>query len=358
MQRSRKELLRAQVDAASILGATLDLPGTSFLTRRGSPPSTHEEVIAGVPVTTARPAGRGPWPALVFMNGATPDGRAHPMVLRLGLALARTGRLVYIPDLPGVAGGELSPVTLAGAVGFAQAAARTTDAAGKGPVLAGVSVGASLALLCATDSRVAGHVTGVVCIAPYSDLERVMLLATTGSYAFDDGIRPFPVPPYLAVGLARSLAAMLPPAPATAALAEELRSIDPSAPGALEFREPAFRAVGDEAVAVFELLSNRDPKRFGDLYAALPGHIRSTVAELSPLHRAASLRAPVEIATAPRDRYFPVAESQALVRASPRVRLTVTSLLAHATPRLSVRYLAELGRLNAFFVRALEAAVT
>ena len=68
------------------------------------------------------------------------------------------------------------------------------------------------------------------------------------------------------------------------------------------------------------------------------------------------MRAPVEIVTAPRDRYFPVAESRALVDASPRVRLTVTSLLAHATPRLDPRYLAELGRLNGFFVRSLLAA--
>jgi hypothetical protein len=33
----------------------------------------------------------------------------------------------------------------------------------------------------------------------------------------------------------------------------------------------------------------------------------------------------------------------------------VTSLLSHATPRLSPRYLAELGRLNGFFVRSLAA---
>ena len=358
MPRSRRDVLRAQLHAASVLGATLDLPGASLVARCANPPSTHEEVIAGVPVTIVRPAGRGPWPALVFMNGATPDGRTHPMVLRLSLALARTGQLVFIPDLPGVAGGELSPVTLATSVAFAQAAARTPDAAHNRVALAGVSIGGSLALLCAADPRAADHVSAVVCIAPYSSLEQVMLLATTGSYAFADGVRPYPVPPYLAVGLARSLAAMLPSTPAAAALCQELRGIDPATAGALEFRAPAFAAAGTEALAVFELLSNRDPQRFGDLYAALPEHIRSTVADLSPLQHAASLRAPVEIATAPRDRYFPVAESRALVAASPRVRLTVTSLLAHATPRLSVRYLAELGRLNAFFVRALEAVVT
>jgi pimeloyl-ACP methyl ester carboxylesterase len=358
MPRSRRDVLRAQLHAASILGATLDLPGTSLVARRADPPSTHEEVIAGVPVTIVRPAGRGPWPALVFMNGATPDGRTHPMVLRLSLALARTGQLVFIPDLPGVAGGELSPVTLATSVAFAQAAARMSEAAHNRIALAGVSIGGSLALLCAADSRVADHVSAVVCIAPYTDLERVMLLATTGSYAFDEGFRPYPVPPYLAVGLARSMAAMLPPTPATAALCEDLRGVDPSSESPLEFREHAFQAAGVEALAVFELLTNRDPKRFGELYAALSEHIRSTVVDLSPLHHASSLRAPVEIATAPRDRYFPVAESRALVAASPRVRLTVTSLLAHATPRLSVRYLAELGRLNAFFVRALEATAT
>ena len=87
-------------------------------------------------------------------------------------------------------------------------------------------------------------------------------------------------------------------------------------------------------MTLFHLLTNREPRRFDELYAALPAQIRATVEELSPLHAAARLRAPVELATAPRDRYFPVAESRALAAASPNVRLTVTSLLAHATPRL------------------------
>ena len=355
MPRSRSSVLRAQLQAAAILGATLDLPGASLVTLRAGSPSTHDQVLAGVPVTTVRPHGRGPWPALVFMNGATPDGRMHPMVLRLSHALARTGHLVLIPDLPGVAGGELSPATLSTAVAFVEEATRAPDAAQNGVALAGVSIGGSLALLCAVDARVAEHVSAVVCIAPYTDLEKVMLLATTSSYPFDDGVGPYAVPPYLAVGLARSLAAMLPSTPEATVLCDELRRIDPSAGGALEFPEATFRAAGAEAVTVFELLSNRDPARFDELYAALPGHIRSTVNDLSPLRQAVSLRAPVEIATAPRDRYFPVAESRALIAASPRVRLTVTSLLAHATPRLSVRYLAELGALNGFFVRALEA---
>ena len=356
MPRLPRGLVRAQVHATAVLGATLDFPGTSLLARRGEPPRTHDDVLAGVPATVVQPAGAPPWPALVFVNGATPDGRAHPTVLRLSLALARVGHLVFIPDLPGIAGGELSPATLATSIAFVHDVAATPEAAHGKVALAGVSIGGSLALLVAADPEVADHVTAVVGVAPYSDLAKVMLLATTGTYRDSSELVPYAVPPYLAVGLARSLGAMLPPTAATAILCNELRTIDPASAAALEFREQGFREAGDEAMTLFRLLSNRDPERFDDLYAALPSEIRSTVEALSPLYAAPRLRAPVEIATAPRDTYFPVAESRALVASSPFVRLTVTSLLAHATPRLSPRYLAELGRLNSFFVRALAAA--
>lgn len=339
----------------AVLGATLDLPGASRLARRAHGPHLHDDLIGGVPVTIVRPHGPPPWPALVFLNGATPDGRAHPMVLRLSLALARTGHLVFIPDLPGIAGGELSPATLAAAVGFTREAAAGAEVADRRIALAGVSIGASLALLTAADSGVEEHVSVVVGVAPYTDLARVMLLATTGTYRGEGGCFPYEVPPYLVVGLARSLAAMLPPTDASAALCNELRVLDPDAADGFEFRERGFREAGDEAMTLFRLLSNRDPARFDELYDALPDEIRSTVEALSPVTVASRLQAPVEIATAPRDRYFPVAESRALAAASPNVRLTVTSLLAHATPQLSPRYLAELGRLNGFFVRSLAA---
>ena len=98
---------------------------------------------------------------------------------------------------------------------------------------------------------------------------------------------------------------------------------------------------------LFRLCANTDPARFDGLYDALPAHVRAAVVSLSPIHVARHLHAPVEIVTAPRDKYFPVAEAQALVAASPQVRLTVTSLLAHATPRLNPGNIAELRRLYA-----------
>jgi hypothetical protein len=357
MRRSASSLLRAQAHAAAVLATTLDLPGMSVLAHLSKTPRSDDGVLAGTAATIVRPAGSPPWPAVVFVNGATPDGRAHPMVLRLSLALARSGHLVFIPDLPGIAGGELSPATLAAAIEFTQVAAGMAESANGRVALAGVSVGASMALLAAAEPSVADRISTVVCIAPYSDLAKVMLLATTGMYRDAERLVAYPVPEYLGVGLARSLAAILPPTPAIGGLCDDLRALDPASADPLAtFRARSFDELGDDAVRLFSLLANRDPARFDDLYAALPAHVRAAVEALSPLHAAARLRAPVEIATAPRDTYFPVAESRALVDASPRVRLTVTSLLAHATPRLSPRYPAELGRLNAFFVRALAAA--
>jgi hypothetical protein len=137
-----------------------------------------------------------------------------------------------------------------------------------------------------------------------------------------------------------------------------LRALDHESRDPVQLPEHAFREAGPEAYRLYALLANTDPARFDELYDALPDHVRRAVVSLSPVHVAQGLRAPVEIATAPRDAYFPVSEARALAAASPHVRLTVTSLLTHATPRLDARYVAELRRLDALFVRALTEATS
>jgi acetyl esterase/lipase len=346
MQRPHKGALRAQAQALPILLTTLSLPRACALARIGRRPTVHDTSVAGISTTVFRPPSTPPWPTLVFMNGATPDGRTHPTVQRLGTALARVGIAVFIPDLHGVSAGELSPKTLAQSVAVTEAAAGSSEAEGERVALAGVSVGGTLALLTAADDRVRDRISVVACVAPFGDLAEVMRLATTHPAA----------PNYLRTGLARSLAAMLAVTPETDALYHQLRAIDPDSGKAVQFPEHAFRRAGAEAERLYDLLANTSPERFDELYGALPGDIHRAVASLSPIRVADRIRAPVEIATAPRDTYFPLSQARALAAASPQVRLTITSLLAHATPRLSPRYLVELSRLDAYFVRALAAA--
>jgi acetyl esterase/lipase len=334
----------------------LSLPGASALSRAGGQPAPSETTVAGIPTTIVRPLGTPPWPALVFMNGATPDGRRHPTVHRLSLALARAGVRTFIPDLAGIAGGELSPATLAQAVAVSHAASSSPETSDSRVALVGVSVGGTLALLTAADTELQQRISVAVCVAPFGDLANVMRLATTGTYRDGEVVRHHAPPAYLRIGLARSLAATLEVTDATADLCSELRALDHESSVPAELPVEAFRRAGAEAERLYDLLANRDPNRFDSLYAALPDHVRDAVVSLSPIHAVQRLRAPVEIATAPQDTYFPVAESQALADASPYVRLTVTSLLAHATPRFDVRNVAELHKLYAFFTRSFRAA--
>lgn len=356
MRRSPRSRLRAQAQTLAVLGTTLSFPGASALVRVGKQPTPSETTLAGIATTVVRPASAPPWPTLVFMNGATPDGRRHATVHRLSLALARTGVCVFIPELAGVAGGELSPGTLAQSIAVSEAASRSAETADERVALVGVSVGGTLALLAAADPRVQRRISVVACVAPFGDLAEVMRLATTGTYRSGDQVQHRAAPPYLRVGLARSLAAMLPSTAETADLCRELRALDHESSAPVELPEHAFRRAGAEADRLYALLANNDPLRFETLFAALPGHIRDAAVALSPIHAAQRLLAPVEIAIAPRDAYFPVAEARALAAASPHVRVTVTSLLAHATPRIHARNVAELHRLYAFFTRAFRAA--
>ena len=291
------------------------------------------------------------------MNGATPDGPAHSGVRRFVTSLARAGNVVFVPDLPGIASGELSPRTLAAAVECATAGADAGETRGGRIGLVGVSIGGTLALLVAAVPELAARISVVAAIAPFTDLEKVMMLATTGMYRGSGRPEPYPVPPSLAVGLARSLVAALPPTPDVRALALALERLDPLSPDPLRaLRDSPCRSLGHGAATAQALLLNRDSSRFADLYAALPEDVRRVVDMLSPLRSAARLTAPVEIATAPRDKYFPLAESLALQRDAGHVRITVTSALAHATPTKSLGNLIALAQLEGFFARSLSAA--
>jgi pimeloyl-ACP methyl ester carboxylesterase len=355
MRRPSRLRLRSRAQALAVLATALSLPGASTFSRFGRQPTSGESTVDGIAATVFRPSSAPPWPALVFMNGATPDGRSHPTVHRLSVALARAGVRVFVPDLAGVADGELSPATLAQAIAVSDAASRSPETADGRVALVGVSVGGTLALLTAADSQLRQRISVVACVAPFGDLAEVMRLATTGTYREGATVHHRTPPPYLRVGLARSLAAMLAHTEATADLCRELRALDHLSSTPVDLPMHAFRRAGAEAERLHELLANHDPDRFDSLYAALPAHIREAVLSLSPLHNAERLRAPVEVAIAPQDAYFPVAEAQALAAASPQVRLTVTSLLAHATPRVDARSISELRRLYAFFARAFNA---
>ena len=347
-----------QARAITVLSTTIDTPGlTWFVKAVTGDPRVAEQPVAGVPATIVRPAGEDPWPAVVFVNGATRRGRRHPDVQRLARGLGRAGYLVVVPDLPGLRLGEITDETVAAAVRVARATANRADAKDGRVAFMGVSVGTTLALLAAQRPPLAERVSVVAGIAPFTDLRKVARLATTGVYPVGRRTVRYTARDYLSLAVARSLAAGLPPGRDRRRLLAELEAVDDDAENPLSIlRDGTPSRLGRRARAVVRLLANRDPHRFERLYAALPRATKDGIERLSPVRRARRLTAPVELATAPRDDYFPVAESRALARRAPDVRLTVTRTLEHAIPAPSLADVADLFRFDAFVVRVLAKA--
>jgi pimeloyl-ACP methyl ester carboxylesterase len=318
-----RSTIAAQAEAVVVLSTILETPGLTWTVERlTDEPSVEETSVAGLPTTLVRPRGAGPWPTVVFVNGATRLGRDHPRVQALARGLGRAGYLVVVPDLPGLRESEVTTRTLDGALAVARATADRRDVRDGRIALVGVSVGAALALLVAEDPSLARRTSVVGGIAPYADLRNMLRLATTGHYSERGTLVRYPTDRFLVRVATRSLMAEAPTAAAKDAVAR--------------------------------LLSNRDSGRFETLYAALPPEIHTDHVRLSPLVRADRLRAPVELASAPRDRYFPLAESRALAARAPAARLTVTTTLDHAIPEPGD--IPDLVRFDAFVVRVLERA--
>lgn len=264
--------------------------------------------IAGVDALVARPR-RGVGPVVVYANAATPRGVDEPAVGRFLGGLARAGFVAVAPELPRVQRGEVKPATVDALVSVAAASGRHI-------ALIGASTGGGLVILAASDPRIAHRVTAVTAIAPFASLRAILRLGTTGDYRGT----PFEAAPLVAIAAARSLLASAPE---------------------------------DPAVPV--LLANGDPSRFDALFDTLAPSTRRLVEELSPLMRIADVLAPVELASAPDDTFFPVEESQALACAGRDVRLTVTPALLHVCPRVRPGVLRLAGVLDRTLVRALEA---
>ena len=346
----------AQARAVTVLSTAIDTPVLSWFVRLVTPdPEVQEGVVGGRPATIARPSGSGPWPALVFVNGATRLGRHHPDVQRLARGLARAGFLTVVPDLPGLPAGEISAETVDATADVVAATADRSGASDARVSLLGVSVSGTLALLAAERRELADRVRVVAALAPYTSLRKVIRVATTGTYA--DGMR-YDADPYVRLAVGRSLAVGVGGRDG-AALRAALESVDDEDPSPLarlrSSPPPLHTQVGQVVLA---LLLNRDPQRFDRLYARLPRILRAYVARLSPLDKAGRLRARVELASAPEDKYFPIAESRALEHAAKGADVSVTSTttLSHALPEPSFGSIADLFRFNGFVVRVLKEA--
>ena len=343
---------RAVVVVPSVLETPVLTPAAEAVTRE---PVVEDTVFAGRPVLVAKPEGEGPWPALLFVNGTIREGRNYQPVQNLARGLARAGYLVLVPDLPGLTTEEITEETVSSTVEMARAVADRPDAESGRVGLIGVSTGATLALLVAEDEEVRDRVSVVAGIAPYTDIQTVLNLATTGHYRDGEEYVLYEADPFLSYVIAKSMLAALPPGEDRDALRAELEEIDRLDQDPLAgLRACPTGDLSPEARSVVELLANEDPERFDELYEALPSEIRERMERLSPLAGDERIAAPVELASGPEDKYFPVSESFALGSIAADYRVTVTEAIDHS--EISFSDIPAFAQFDGFVVRSLREA--
>ena len=346
---------RAVVLVASVLDAPVLTPAAEAVS---GGPRFVDGTVAGNPALIARPAGEGPWPAVFFVNGTVPEGRKLPEARRLAEGFARAGYLVVLPDLPGLMEDRITPETVAETAEVARAVSDRPDAADGGVSMVGISTGATLALLAAQRPDAGGRVDLVAGVAPYSDIRTVLNVATTGRYEREDGsFARHDADPFLSYVVARSVIAALPPGEDRRTLSAEIEATgreNPNPLGGLRLRRTDD--LGPDATAVVALLANRDPARFDGLYSGLPDGVKRDLETFSPLAGEERIRAPVEVATGPEDKYFPASESRNLDAVAPDLRVTVTPAIDHAELEVSPGDVPALAKFDAFVVRTLREA--
>ncbi len=343
---------RAAVVLSSVLETPVLTPAVEALTRE---PRVEDTVFAGKPALVAKPAGEGPWPAILFVNGTVPEGRVYPEVQNLAHGLARAGYLVVVPDLPGLMTDEITEDTVSSTAEMTRAVADHPDARDGRVGLVGVSTGATLSLLAAEEPDVGERISVVAGVAPYTDIRTVLAVATTDHYRDGGEYVPYDADPFLSYVIAKSLLAALPSGEERDELRAELEEVDRLNPNPLAgLRARPTEGLSPEARGVVELLANTDPERFDELYAALSPEIRAGMEELSPLAGDERISAPVELVSGARDRYFPVSESFALGSIAANHRVTVSEAIDHS--EVSFSDIPAFARLDGFVVRSLREA--
>jgi acetyl esterase/lipase len=340
-----------------LLAVVLDVPVLARIVRALTPePRVETLEVDGIPTELVLPARAGNWPAFHFVNGAHPERRQEPIVRRVTHGLARAGFVVALPDLPGLGEGELTPHTFDAARAVTQMLVEHPDVRDGQVALAGVSAGAGIALVTAADPSLADRISVVAAVVPFADIERLACLSTTSHYERDGEVRSYEVTPLMRRVVARSLVAALPDGDDRTALLELLRAQDPDDVDAVRCLAEPGRELGRDAQSVVSLLLNDNHKRFDDLYRELPRGITDRLRALSPGEHAPAVRAPVEGIAPPDDPYFPLPEAEAVVQLVPEGRLTVTRVLDHTRPSLTLSRIGDFTRFLRWVRRCLGAA--
>lgn len=261
-------------------------------------------------------------PPLILVHGLSPEGKNHPQLQAAARLMARRGRSVLVPTLPGLTRLRLRPEEAEPIVQAIEAMARQGHTR---VTLLGVSVGAGPALFAAADSRVAGSVRATLTLGGYASAVELLRFFLTGAYRYGDvrgRVPPFPEGARLFL---RENLDLLKSPEDRRLLDRWLQRPDSPPPSGLS---PA-------GTAVVRLVENRDPERIEPLVRALPAELQSLIDALSPERVTGRLKGRLFLVHGRNDPAVPFTESLRLAdagRGSVPTRLVILGAVAHVEP--------------------------
>ena len=144
--------------------------------------TTLDRAGTSVPATLVRPRGAtGPLPAWIVLHGMTRPGRAHLQLVRFTGALASSGTVAIVPEVPEWRELALAPHLATATVKAGVSGLRASGWALDAPVgVIGFSFGAAHAIASSGDPELAGEIAGTAGFGGYCDLDSAFRFLMTG----------------------------------------------------------------------------------------------------------------------------------------------------------------------------------
>ena len=277
--------------------------------------------------TLYRPAGPGQHGAVILFLGINPNYDQETLQ-QFARAVARQGAVVLLAHGVALDRGSVSTEdvdVLVGGIRFLKTQPYVNE---KRIGIAGFCLGGSIALLAAGDPRIAPDVRFVNSFGGFYSPESLIKALTTHTVVVDS-LKQEPWQPSNSAyqWFVQAVFNALPPGER-----DDLRRLNGNG---LNLSPQERAALPTRERAIYNLLANRDPQVFGELYDELPADLRTAMAKLAPLSNLPWLQAKVFLMADLNDEYVPATESKDLnvaLQTYPRRTYTEFQLFDHMTP--------------------------
>jgi dienelactone hydrolase len=284
-----------------------------------------------MPADIYRPGGGGQHGAMILSPGAPPLAPDDPRLLRLAGDVARAGFVMLVPFSPDLDDEMIYPSEVDALVSDFQYLEAQPYVKPDKIGYIGVSVGAPLALLAASDSRINDQVSYVVSFGGYYDANDVLKATTTQAISYDGVNETWQPSGHTVAVMYEQIINRLDDAYDRDILKSALIDHDPNASDGLLMLTP-------EGQAAYALLTNTDPAREEALLQQLPAAPRQALSDLSLDGRLGGLRAETFILHDKTDHYVPYTESRLLrdaLQGQVKLHFTEVDIFEHVEPTIN-----------------------